>query len=114
MLSKTFRAVLWPWACTLTLLHSATALAQPAVPVTVAMPTAAESERHVALTGSFIARRVAALSPRVPGLVAGVRVDAGDRVTAGDVLLELDGRLAALAVARAEAGVAEQRAALAE
>lgn len=88
--------------------------AQTAVPVEAVMPEVGQSRTTVSLTGSFTARRAAALSPRVPGLVADVAVDAGDRVRAGDVLLRLDDQLAELEVRGAEAALEEALANLAE
>lgn len=75
------------------------------------MPETGRAVRTLELSGSVTARRAAMLSPRVPGLVANVAVDAGDRVEAGDVLLRLDDELAALAVTEAEAALEEARAA---
>jgi RND family efflux transporter MFP subunit len=66
------------------------------------------------LTGTLTAERSARLSPRVDGLVAAMKVDAGDRVKAGDILLELDSTVAKHALARAQAGAAEARAAVTE
>lgn len=88
--------------------------AQSARPVEVAMPEAGPVVRTLELTGSFTARRAASLSPRVPGLVAEMAVDAGDRVSEGDVVVRLDARLAELAVMEAEALVEERRAGLTE
>lgn len=78
------------------------------------MPEAGPVVRTLELTGSFTARRAARLSPRVPGLVAEMAVDAGDRVDAGDVVVRLDARLAELAVVEAQALVEERRAGLTE
>jgi RND family efflux transporter MFP subunit len=66
------------------------------------------------LTGTVTSERTAALSPRVSGLVLKVNVDAGDRVSAGDVLIELDPTLAKLDLNRAEAALSEAKAALNE
>lgn len=90
------------------------AVAQDVMPVRVATPSTEEAVQRVSLTGSVRARRAAAVSPRLPGLVDTVVVDAGDAVAAGDVLVRLDDRLAELAVARAEAAVHESRTALDE
>lgn len=88
--------------------------AEAAVPVEAVMPETGQSQATVDLTGSFTARRAAALSPRVPGLVAAVAVDAGDRVSAGDVLLRLDDQIAELEVRGAAAALEESLATLAE
>ncbi len=66
------------------------------------------------LTGTITSERSAALSPRVSGLVAVVNIDAGDRVSKGDALLELDAELAKLSLARTQAALNENRAALKE
>lgn len=61
------------------------------------------------LTGTVTSARVAALSPRVSGLVARVYVDAGSRVQAGDLLIELDDALARLELERVKAAQEEGR-----
>lgn len=66
------------------------------------------------LTGTITSERTAALSPRVSGLVLKVNVDAGDRVSAGDVLIELDPTLAKLDLNRAEAALNEAKVTLKE
>lgn len=75
---------------------------------------AAEFGEEVALTGTLSAERQARLSPRVDGLVLEVRVDAGDEVEAGDVLLRQDPALGRQALSRARAQADEARAMLAE
>lgn len=91
-------------------LSASYASAQDAVPVTVAAPRSAQVTDELRLTGTLTAERSARLSPRVDGLVARVRVDAGDRVRAGAPLIELDSTVASLALDRARAGTAEARA----
>lgn len=76
---------------------------QEPAPVVVAKAELAESRSRLELTGSFVARRSARLSPRVSGLVAQTPADTGDPVEAGDVVLRLDATLAQLALAQAEA-----------
>lgn len=78
-------------------------LAQSLSPVTVVMPDAASVADRLQLTGTLSAEHGARLSPRVDGLVARVRVDAGDVVRAGEPLLELDATLARLALERSRA-----------
>lgn len=90
------------------------ALAQDAAPVTFVVPRQVAVGEQIRLTGTLTAERSARLSPRVDGLVARVRADAGDRVKAGAPLLELDSTVARLALRRAEAGTAEARARAAE
>jgi RND family efflux transporter MFP subunit len=88
--------------------------AQEAAPVVVATVTLAPLARELRLTGTVTSERAAALSPRVSGLVSKVHVDAGARVSTGQVLLELDAAIARLALARAQAGLEEARAQLEE
>jgi RND family efflux transporter MFP subunit len=97
-------------ACFAVLLLSDVALAQDPVPVVVASPRSARVTEELRLTGTLTAERSARLSPLVDGLVARVRVDAGDRVAAGAPLLELDAAVAKLALERVRAGTAEARA----
>jgi RND family efflux transporter MFP subunit len=69
---------------------------------------------EIPLTGTITSARTAALSPRVSGLVREVRVEEGDAVAAGDVLLSLDPALGELALEAARAATAEARAEHAE
>ncbi|MEM7052949.1 MAG: efflux RND transporter periplasmic adaptor subunit [Pseudomonadota bacterium] len=82
--------------------------------MSVVQPERSEAVQRTELTGSFNARRAALLSPQLAGLVEQIDVDAGDRVSAGDVLVRLDTDLARLAVARAESAVQERQASLNE
>lgn len=91
------------------------AQAQEAPPVVVAaVERATSTPDQLRLTGTVTSERVASLSPRVSGLVKRVRVDAGDRVKAGKVLIELDSAMAKLALDRTRAAAEEARAQLAE
>jgi multidrug efflux pump subunit AcrA (membrane-fusion protein) len=90
------------------------ALVLGAVPVRVLVPEAATFGEQFQLTGTLTADRAAALSPRVDGLVRDTRVDAGDRVKAGQVLLQLDDAVARHALARTRAQAAEAAASAAE
>ncbi|MCB1212507.1 MAG: biotin/lipoyl-binding protein, partial [Verrucomicrobiales bacterium] len=56
-------------------------------------------DRTLQLTGTVTARHQAKLSPRTAGLVTRLNVDAGSRVAQGDVLLELDPKMAQLSLA---------------
>lgn len=82
--------------------------------VDVATPGPADFGERFSLTGTLTAERAAQLSPRVDGLVSRVLVDAGDRVAAGDVLLELDAAVGRQALSRVRAQAAEAAAALGE
>lgn len=84
--------------------------ADNAVPVVVAKATQVPILRELNLHGTVTARRNARLSVATAGLVAALEVDTGDRVEAGDLLLELDPEMARLrrdaALARAaQAGI---------
>jgi RND family efflux transporter MFP subunit len=92
------------------LLAPGVAAAEDVVPVVVTTPRSAQIAEEIRLTGTLTAERSARLSPLVDGLVARVRVDAGDRVAAGAPLLDLDAVVATLALERARAGTAEARA----
>jgi membrane fusion protein (multidrug efflux system) len=88
--------------------------AQDRVPVELTLAEIGHVTEELPLTGTVTARQQAALSPRTSGLVKTVHVDAGDRVTAGTILVSLDATLAELGVQRAEAALAEARARRAE
>lgn len=91
-----------------------TAQAADSVPVNVTEAKIQPVIEKLPLTGTFTSAQSAALSPRVSGLVDRVNVDAGDRVSAGDVLIELDTTLAKLEQNRSLAKLNEARAALSE
>jgi RND family efflux transporter MFP subunit len=77
--------------------------------VTVAPVEARAVERTVDTTGSLLAWDEVILNTAIPGTVARLLVDLGDRVQAGQVVAELDPREQALAVEQAEAGLAAAR-----
>ncbi|HEY8530655.1 MAG TPA: biotin/lipoyl-binding protein, partial [Limnochorda sp.] len=62
--------------------------------------------------GTLQPRRVVTLTPKASGRVAEIRVDVGDRVKAGQVLLRLETTEAEAQVRQAEAAVAAARAQL--
>lgn len=95
----------------LTVLHAGRTTAQDAPGVQLAEVVTEPIQAEADLNGSVMSLRSARLSPAVAGLVARVEVNAGDRVEAGDLLIELDPELArlALASARAETREAEAR-----
>ncbi|WP_298818722.1 HlyD family secretion protein [Chloroflexus sp.] len=64
----------------------------------------------VTASGEVVARSSADLSFRIPGVVAEVFVEEGDRVKAGDPLVALDARELELQVAQAEASLAQAQA----
>lgn len=77
--------------------------AAPLAPVIVTRPTVQAVVEEVPVTGTVTSPRVARLSPEVAGRVSRVAVDAGDRVEAGAILLELDATLAQLTLAASAA-----------
>lgn len=95
-------------------LGTAAAAAEPPRPVTVAPAEQAPVVTRAEFTGSVTATRRSRLSPRTAGLIAAVKVDAGDRVKAGDVLVELDPALGELALARIRAELQQARIELAD
>ena len=60
------------------------------------------------IVGRFVARRSSIVAARVDGPIEDVPVDVGDRVSAGDVLAELDSDRLESALALAEAELAER------
>ncbi|MBL7249798.1 efflux RND transporter periplasmic adaptor subunit [Alloalcanivorax marinus] len=98
-----------PWWALVVLLWTGGASA--AEPVTLAEVRAEHREEHLPLTGTITARRGALLSTAVAGQVTGLKVEPGDSVARGDVLLELDAELNRLARDSARAAAEEARAA---
>lgn len=80
-------------------------------PVQVEVVRSESVTETLELTGSITAVHAATLSTSVAGLVTARHVEVGDRVEAGDLLLELDSELVRLAAdeARARAGEARAR-----
>jgi membrane fusion protein, multidrug efflux system len=101
-----------------TLLLAATAAmsarAAEAPPVDVARVMERPIVNSVRVSGTVTSPQNASLSPSVGGLVAAMMVDAGDRVAAGDTLVELDDELAGLELLRRDAEREQARAALAD
>lgn len=100
------------WLVVLVWLQVPLAAAQDLPGVQLAEVTEEPIQAEADLNGSVMSLRSARLSPSVAGLVAGVEVDAGDRVAPGDLLIELDQELAKLALARARAETREAEARL--
>lgn len=84
------------------------------VPSRVTLADAEERRlfREVRLTGSVSSPQVALLSAEVAGLVKALHVDIGDTVEHGQLLLELDDELSAIALDHATAAVLQQQEAL--
>jgi RND family efflux transporter MFP subunit len=72
--------------------HAPEAKAQPPIAVTVAPVVAVDTTERLEAGGVVAAQQSAAISSRIVATIAGVRVKAGDRVRAGDVLVTLDAR----------------------
>lgn len=90
------------------------AAAETPVPVGVSTARSGDIHEEVALNGTLIARRVSRLSTEIDGRVETIRVDDGDALGAGDVVLELDATLARIDLEAAVARLEEARARLAE
>ena len=88
------------WICPVIVpvLVSAAMAQDEARPVEVGEVRRAAEKQVLEMTGSVTARRQARLSARTAGLVEQLKVDAGDVVKEGDVLMQLDAELAKLAV----------------
>ena len=82
------------------------------VPVAVAPAEQQSVRRVVKLSGTVTAAKAAQLSVATSGLITRIAVDAGDRVSAGDSLLELDSELADYQHRAAEADVSRASQAL--
>jgi RND family efflux transporter MFP subunit len=80
-----------------------------APPVVVASAERQAVTEEVPITGTVTAPRMARLSPEVPGLVAQVLVEAGDRVERGTPLLRLEDTLARLELEAATAATEQAR-----
>ncbi|MDX1598120.1 MAG: efflux RND transporter periplasmic adaptor subunit [Marinobacter sp.] len=70
--------------------------------------------QEISLNGTANALRTSQLSAAVPGLVDSVHVEAGSRVSRGDVLIELDDEQMSYQLAAARAATDESKARLAE
>ncbi len=107
-------APVWAWALVVLAVGTFARADDEAAPVEVVRSEERRLEEELPVTGTVTSERVAALSPRVSGLVTVVHVDAGSRVEEGQVLLELDDELARLALERARASAEESEARLGE
>lgn len=91
----------------------AAAKSAPAAPrafsITTARVEARDVDRVVETTGSLLAWQEVTLNTAVPGTVAKLLVDLGDRVNAGQVVAELDQREFVLAVRQADAALRAAR-----
>ena len=100
----------------LLLLGATCSFAQGDAPAAVELATveAGATALPLRLSGAVTALRDASLSSVVTGVISDIRVDVGDRVAQGDVLLTIDSALAQRELARAQAAVDEARVQLGE
>ncbi len=75
------------------------------IAITAARVAAREIARSVEVTGTLLPFEEVVLTNEQPGTVEAIRVDLGDRVEPGQLLLRLDDREARLALAQAEANL---------
>ena len=80
--------------------------------MTVARAETAPVVDLIHVNGTVTSPQSAVLSPSVAGLIESVRVDAGDRIDKGEVLVTLDRELEELSLQRARAEAAQATAAL--
>ncbi|MBT8077794.1 MAG: efflux RND transporter periplasmic adaptor subunit [Gammaproteobacteria bacterium] len=95
-------------------LFATAAAGQTAPPVNVGAAVERPIVRAIRVSGTVTSPSAAVLSPSVGGLVAHMNVDAGDQVSAGDVLVVLDAELQTLELRRREAELQQAEAALAD
>lgn len=89
--------------------------ASPAQPLVVISKVQTEAIiKQVPLTGSITSAKIARLSTEVSGQVETVAVEVGDRVDAGDILLQLDREIESLTLKSSQATTAQARAELAD
>ncbi len=89
----------------------APASSAPAQAVTIASVEAASITRSLAATGTVAAYDLIPVLPKAPGLqLQQVRVDEGDRVSAGQVLAVLDSSVIQAQISQAEAEIASRQA----
>lgn len=86
----------------------------PARPVVTTGVTIADVEDRILATGQLQARDEASIAAEVPGQVTAVRIEEGQPVEAGQVVLEIDPQKRELELAEARAGLAQATAALSE
>ena len=81
-------------------------------PVSITQPTTDASQSRFRFTGTITSKRVAALSPRVAGLIATADAEMGHEARKGDVLLALDDTLARMDLREKELDLETARAEL--
>lgn len=98
----------------LMLLTSASQAQEEVTRITIQQVEASPLKRQVPITGSVSSPRVSTLSSEISGLVSELQVDAGDKVTQGDLLFELERELSEIARTRSEAELTQVREVLAD
>ncbi|ERJ19182.1 Secretion protein HlyD [Salinisphaera shabanensis E1L3A] len=111
--AKQIQPMRWLLGALLSLTASVLAAAEPAVVDTVRVEER-RWQQTVPLYGTLTSPRDADVMPRIAGLVETVAVDAGDRVSAGDTLIELDRALSRLDLDTLQASADEAQAELEE
>jgi len=88
---------------------AAAAAAKAAEPVAIRMAAAEvrKVEKSISVTGSLLPDETVSVSAEVPGRVAAIRADFGQRVKKGDVLAEIDTQELALQCERSKASLAQ-------
>lgn len=97
-----------------TVLAAAAAHAQRPPPVALTTAERSPIVRELALTGSLSSPQRARLAPEVTGRVTAIAAEAGDVLSAGARLLQLDPELSRIELRRAEAALRETEAELAD
>lgn len=89
--------------------NKAAAASKPAgpLPVQVAAAEIRKVDKTISVTGSLLPDETVTVSAEVPGRVAAIRADFGQRVRKGDVLAEIDRQELALQLERARASLAQ-------
>ncbi len=98
---------LWLAGLSIILIFAGRPVMAETTPVTIVQPEVADLSETLRLSGSLTAEKQAMLSPRMDGLVKEVLVDAGYRVSQGDILLRLDPAISKQQLAQAKAATRE-------
>ena len=92
--------------------HEESAYSPPAVTARLTQAELSELPQEVELQGTVEARQNAALSARVMAMVTAVHVNAGDHVSRGQLLIEIDPQASEGKLAQAQGALSQARAAL--
>ncbi|TDJ64019.1 MAG: efflux RND transporter periplasmic adaptor subunit [Proteobacteria bacterium] len=101
-------------ALTIAVVAASESLAGDAMPVSVVRSVRTTIAEEITLTGNLQARRLSRLSAEIDGFIETMKIDDGDRLSKGDVVLTLNTDLALIAIARSAAEIDEARAGHAE